>query len=122
MVRLALDRLSMTRAGRRVVEDVSFTAAGGALIRIVGPNGTGKSSLVQAMLGLVPSQGGILLDGEPLGSRSRADIARTLAYLPQGQSLYWPLSVESSWRWGGCRIWRPCRGWRMRTARPSSAR
>lgn len=94
MVRLALDRLSVTRAGRRVVEDVSFTAAGGALIGIVGPNGTGKSSLVQAMLGLVPSQGGILLDGEPLGSRSRADIARTLAYLPQGQSLYWPLSVE----------------------------
>ena len=94
MVRLALDRLSVTRAGRRVVEDVSFTAAGGALIGIVGPNGTGKSSLVQAMLGLMPSQGGILLDGEPLGSRSRADIARTLAYLPQGQSLYWPLSVE----------------------------
>ena len=94
MVSLVVDRLSVARAGRRVVEDVSFTAAGGALIGIVGPNGAGKSSLVQAMLGLVPSQGGVLLDGKPLGGQSRADIAKTLAYLPQGQSLYWPLSVE----------------------------
>ena len=91
---LAADRLSVTRGGRAVVDAVSFDAAGGAVIGIVGPNGAGKSTLVQALLGLVPSQGDILLDGKALAQWSRAEIARRVAYLPQGQSLHWPLSVE----------------------------
>lgn len=94
MVALSADRLSVRRAGRVVVDDVSFSAEGGALIGIVGPNGAGKSTLVQALLGLVPATGDILLDGVPLAERSRREIARTVAYLPQGQSLHWPLSVE----------------------------
>ncbi len=94
MVSLATRDLVVRRAGVDVVEQVSFSADGGALIGIVGPNGAGKSTLVQALLGLVASTGDILLDGQPLGRRSRAQIARTIAYLPQGQSLHWPLSVD----------------------------
>ena len=94
MVALSADRLSVRRAGRVVVDDVSFAAEGGALIGIVGPNGAGKSTLVQALLGLVPATGEILLDGVPLAERSRREIAQTVAYLPQGQSLHWPLTVE----------------------------
>ena len=94
MVSLATRNLVVRRAGVGVVEQVSFSADGGALIGIVGPNGAGKSTLVQALLGLVASTGDILLDGQPLGRRSRAQIARTIAYLPQGQSLHWPLSVD----------------------------
>ena len=94
MVSLATRNLVVRRAGVDVVEQVSFSADGGALIGIVGPNGAGKSTLVQALLGLVASTGDILLDGQPLGRHSRAQIARTIAYLPQGQSLHWPLSVD----------------------------
>ena len=94
MVSLATRNLVVRRAGVDVVEQVSFSADGGGVIGIVGPNGAGKSTLVQALLGLVASTGDILLDGQPLGRRSRAQIARTIAYLPQGQSLHWPLSVD----------------------------
>jgi iron complex transport system ATP-binding protein len=94
MVSLATRNLVVRRAGVDVVEQVCFSADGGALIGIVGPNGAGKSTLVQALLGLVASTGDILLDGQPLGRHSRAQIARTIAYLPQGQSLHWPLSVD----------------------------
>lgn len=94
MVTIATDRLSVRRGSRVVVDAVTFAAAGGAMIGIVGPNGAGKSTLVQALLGLVPSSGEVMLDGRPIARTSRAHIARTLAYLPQGQSLHWPLSVE----------------------------
>ena len=89
MVRL--DNLSVTLGGRQVVAGISTELTGG-LIGLVGPNGAGKSSLVRAIAGLVPSQGTILIDGKralPLRER-----ARRIAYLPQGQAVFWPVTVE----------------------------
>jgi iron complex transport system ATP-binding protein len=89
MVRL--DDLSVTLGGRDVVTRVSAELAGG-LIGLIGPNGAGKSTLVRAIAGLVPSQGAILIDGKPaLPLRERA---RRIAYLPQGQAVFWPVTVE----------------------------
>ena len=89
MVRL--DNLSVTLGGRQVVAGISTELAGG-LVGLVGPNGAGKSSLVRAIAGLVPSQGTILIDGKPaLALRERA---RRIAYLPQGQAVFWPVTVE----------------------------
>ena len=89
MVRL--DNLSVTLGGRQVVAGISTELTGG-LIGLVGPNGAGKSSLVRAIAGLVPSEGTILIDGKralPLRER-----ARRIAYLPQGQAVFWPVTVE----------------------------
>lgn len=80
--------------GRDVVHGVSASLAGGTLVGVLGPNGAGKSSFVRALLGLVPSRGHVLLDGAPVSSLSRSALARRIAYLPQGQSLHWPLGVE----------------------------
>ena len=89
MVRL--DNLSVKLGGRQVVAGISTELAGG-LIGLVGPNGAGKSSLVRAIAGLVPSQGTILIDGKPaLALRERA---RRIAYLSQGQAVFWPVTVE----------------------------
>ncbi|MEJ7933761.1 ABC transporter ATP-binding protein [Sphingobium sp. AN558] len=95
MVSVTIDRLSVRLGHRAVVQDVSATLSPGSLIGIIGPNGAGKSTLVRALLGLIPAQGGsVLLDGQPIADIARRIIARTLAYLPQGQTLHWPLSVE----------------------------
>lgn len=94
MVSIALDRLSVTLGGRAVVRDVSAALDGGALIGILGPNGAGKSTLVRAMLGLAAHTGTVTIDGARLASLPRAEVARRIAYLPQGQTLHWPLSVE----------------------------
>lgn len=69
---------------RRVVEGVSLALRPGQLVVVLGPNGAGKSTLLRALAGLVvPSQGAILLDGQPIGALSRRDVARRVAVVPQ---------------------------------------
>src|SRR5690606_19514144 len=38
--------------------------------------------------------GNIEIEGQPLGTIAPAALARRIAYLPQGQTLHWPLTVE----------------------------
>lgn len=84
----------MHLGGRAVVRDVSVQLGGGTLVGVLGPNGAGKSTLARALLGLLPATGEITIDGVAITSLGRAEIARRIAYLPQGQALHWPLSVE----------------------------
>ena len=84
----------MSLGGREVVRDLAMALNGGMLVGILGPNGAGKSTLVRALIGLLPCHGRVVLDDEPVANMPRAEIARRIAYLPQGQSLHWPLTVE----------------------------
>ena len=94
MVTLTLDRVGVALGRRRVVRDVSAAFAAGTLTGIVGPNGAGKSTLARAMLALVPATGAVRIDGDDVAALPRAGLARRIAYLPQGQTLHWPLTVE----------------------------
>ena len=91
MVRL--ERVTVSLGGRRIVERISADLAGG-VTGLIGPNGAGKSTLVRAIAGLVPSEGTILIDGTSIGSMPLRDRAKRIAYLPQGQAVHWPLTVE----------------------------
>lgn len=91
---LSLSAVSVSLGRREVVAPLDASFSGGALVALLGPNGAGKSSLVRAIAGLVPARGAIALSGEPLPALSRAEIARRIAYLPQGQSIHWPLPVR----------------------------
>ncbi len=92
MVTIALDRLRIVLAGRPVLDDITATLGGGTLVGVIGPNGAGKSTLARAILGLLPVAGGaVTIDGATL---PRAELARRVAYLPQGQTVHWPVSVE----------------------------
>lgn len=94
MVMLALEHVGVTLGRRAVVANVSAAFAPGTLTGIVGPNGAGKSTLARAMLALVPATGRVTLDGNDVAAMPRAALARRIAYLPQGQTLHWPLTVE----------------------------
>ncbi|WP_298674506.1 ABC transporter ATP-binding protein [uncultured Sphingomonas sp.] len=94
MVSIVATNLSVTLGGRAAVRDLSAQLEGGRLIGILGPNGAGKSTLIRALLGLLPHDGTVMIDGEPRDTMARAAIARRIAYLPQGQTLHWPLTVE----------------------------
>jgi iron complex transport system ATP-binding protein len=94
MVSIVLDHVGVTLGRRAVVRDVCAALEPGSLTAIVGPNGAGKSTLARAMLALVPATGRILVDGADAAAMPRADLARRIAYLPQGQLLHWPLTVE----------------------------
>ena len=86
--------LSVTLAGRLVLNDVSLALSSGHLVLLVGPNGAGKTTLLRALAGLVPSVGAIEIGGAALSSLSLRDRARRFAYLPQGHIVHWPLPAR----------------------------
>jgi iron complex transport system ATP-binding protein len=95
VVSITCQGLHVTLGKRPVLRGIDATMEGGALIGVIGPNGAGKSTLARTLLGLLtPAQGRVDIDGEDVRQIARGRIARTVAYLPQGQTLHWPLSVE----------------------------
>jgi iron complex transport system ATP-binding protein len=82
-------------AGRQILERVSSRAEAGRITAIIGPNGAGKSTLLRAMAGLLPLEAGSVdFDGRGLRSFEPAELARSIAYLPQERTVHWPLAVE----------------------------
>ncbi len=74
--------------GRTVLSDVSLTVPRDKITALIGPNGCGKSTLLNTAGGLIkPSAGEILLDGRPLPSYKRRELARLMALLPQSREL-----------------------------------
>ena len=95
MVTISLEDAEVRLSARTIVSGVSANLSAGSLIGVIGPNGAGKSTLIRAIMGLIPvAAGAIRIDGRPLAEMGRKDMARHLAYLPQGQTLHWPLTVE----------------------------
>jgi iron complex transport system ATP-binding protein len=86
--------VSVTLAGRLVLNDVSLALSSGHLVGLVGPNGAGKTTLLRALAGLVPSGGAIHVGGAALSSLTLRERARRFAYLPQGHIVHWPLPAR----------------------------
>ena len=86
--------LSVTLAGRLVLNDVSLALSSGHLVALVGPNGAGKTTLLRALAGLLPSEGAIEVGGAALSSLTLRERARRFAYLPQGHIVHWPLPAR----------------------------
>ena len=79
----------------RVFENLSFSVSTGELMCLLGPNGTGKSTLLKCMNGLLkPVSGTVVLDGEDVSSLSREDIARKVGFVPQSHSSVFPFLVR----------------------------
>jgi iron complex transport system ATP-binding protein len=90
-----LERISLRRGARVVLDDVSASFAPGRLTAVIGPNGAGKSTLLQVAAGLLaPQSGRVVLGGVPLSTLARRDLARRRGYLPQNPAVEWPISVE----------------------------
>jgi iron complex transport system ATP-binding protein len=96
MTVLSLKNLNVALGGRTVLSRIGANFAPGECVAIMGPNGSGKSTLMRAAAGLIaPLSGDITLQGKPLAAWRRADLAREIAYLPQGGEVHWPLTVRN---------------------------
>lgn len=74
---------------RAVLERVSFTATAGETVAIVGPTGSGKSTLVALLARLYdPTEGEISIDGVPLTSLDPAELRAHVGVVPQDPFLF----------------------------------
>ena len=89
MALIQCDNINFSYDGKRqILDNVSFSIEKGQLVTLLGPNGVGKSTLLNCITGWLKPQGGkVLLDGKDIFSLSRKSIARKVAYVPQKNSV-----------------------------------
>jgi len=95
---LAIDvkGLSKSFAGKRVVDDFAISVPRGTIYGFLGPNGSGKTTTIRMLCGLLtPETGGGTCLGFDL-RREQAAIKRRVGYMTQRFSLYEELSIEEN--------------------------
>jgi branched-chain amino acid transport system ATP-binding protein len=97
---LRLEGVSVPRAGRPVVRDVSLEVPPGEVTTLLGANGAGKSTLVLAVAGVLrPTAGRVFLGDRELTRRRPEKIrAAGVAVVPEGRRLLPELTVEDNLR------------------------
>lgn len=82
----------------KVLHDVSFVVESGEIVSIVGSNGSGKSTILKAISGILrPSRGQIRFDGQDLVRRKPHEIvALGVAHVPEGRRLFSKMSVREN--------------------------
>jgi len=97
---LQVQGLQKHYGARQVVSDVSIDVKSGEVVGLLGPNGAGKTTSFYMIVGLVPSDAGIIkLNGTDISNlpiHKRATMG--LSYLPQEASVFRKLSVEDNIR------------------------
>lgn len=87
--------------GPQVLKDISFDVQEGECLCLLGPNGTGKSTLLKCLLHYYePEVGEIRLDGQEIGQLPARERARQLAYVSQSSRLTFPYTVREVVRMG----------------------
>src|SRR6516162_926222 len=91
--------------GIDILRGVSVEARRGQIRCVLGPNGTGKSTLLKVLFGFLPPRDGeIRLEGQPLRSVGPHEMGRHgVVYLPQRPSIFPYLTVEVNLRLGAWR-------------------
>ena len=95
---LTVDRLNVYYGESHVIRNVSFDLGAGETIAVMGRNGMGKTTLLKALMGLLPARRGrVTLDGAEITHRKSWErVGRGLAYVPQGRMIFSSLSVEEN--------------------------
>jgi ATP-binding cassette subfamily C protein len=89
--RLSVETISIVPPGDQkiIVQEVTFALEAGQGLGIIGPSGSGKSSLVRALVGVwQPFRGKVRLDGAALDQWSPDVLGRHIGYLPQDVELF----------------------------------
>lgn len=91
---LMVEKLCYSYGKHPVLQDISFQLPTGSFLALLGPNGTGKTTLLKA-IGMMapPKEGRCLWNGEDLATMSSQQRARRMAYLPQSTNAPFPMKV-----------------------------
>lgn len=81
-----VDNFVMTFGQKRVIDDLSFSVNKGEIFGLLGSNGSGKTTIIRALLGLyTPTKGDLAIDGKTFNPNKQTV---TLGYLPEERGLY----------------------------------
>ena len=72
----------------------------GSITAIIGSNGAGKTTILNAISGMVEYTGTIELDGKPLSNKSNRVVKAGVVHVPEGRKVFAGLSVEENLRAG----------------------
>lgn len=88
--------------GSHILRDVSLQTQAGQVTVLLGRNGVGKTTLLKALMGLVPlREGNITFDGQLITKATPYERARAgIGYVPQGREIFNRLTVEDNLRMG----------------------
>jgi len=96
--RLRIEGLTKSFFGVRVLDEISFDAHAGEVLGVVGENGSGKSTTMNILAGVLSrDSGSILFDGAPYSPRSRRESdAAGVAFIQQELNIFPNLSVAEN--------------------------
>lgn len=100
---LKVENLCVAYDRADVITDLSLEVAQGSITCLLGSNGTGKTTLIRAILGLTPARAGRILfeDQEITRLPTHRIVHMGLASIPEGRKVFPGLSVEENLRLGG---------------------
>jgi urea transport system ATP-binding protein len=95
---LEVAALNVSYGQSDVIHDVSLQVGEREAVAIMGRNGMGKSTLLKALIGMLPVRSGrITFDGQSLAALpSHARVRHGLAFVPQGRLIFSTLTVEEN--------------------------
>ena len=74
------------------LQPTDLDLGGGSLTALVGPNGSGKTSLLHALAGIRPAVGSVEVAGQPLHGQLPARLQRSVGLLTADRHIAWPIS------------------------------
>ena len=95
---LEVSGLAVSYGATHVLDGVSFTVPKGRIVALLGGNGSGKSTIINTLSGLLrPKRGTIRLDGHDLAGRPAHEIVRAgMAQVPQGREVFASMTVAEN--------------------------
>ena len=99
---LKVDGIHQYYGGSHILRGVGFEAKAGEVTVVLGRNGVGKTTLLKALMGVVPVKAGtIRLDGQDITRDSPFErVRKGVGYVPQGREIFGRLTVEENLRMG----------------------
>ncbi len=85
-----------------ILRGVAFSVSAGEIVSLIGRNGSGRSTTLKTIMGLVPpTQGSVRLDGVDVTGKQAYEIARSgIAYVPEERLVFANLTVEQNLQLG----------------------
>jgi len=93
-VELKVNDLHFSYGDRPILDGVSFSIRSGERVALLGPNGTGKTTLFRCLMQFLRCSGDIRMDGVSLKTMSPKELSRRIAYIPQSESPTFNYPVE----------------------------